>query len=118
MGCSRRRAQVHAQIDHLFTLPPSAFLPPPAVHSTVLRLHFAPRFTELGVDAAGFDAFLKQSFAQKRKTLQNNLRVAEYAPEVLREAWPAGLQPLARAESVGLEAMALLYRGLRAAASE
>lgn len=74
-GVLSATAQMHAQVEDLFTLPPSAFSPPPEVYSTVLRLHFAPRFEELGVDATGFDTFLKRSFAQKRKTLQDRKSV-------------------------------------------
>jgi 16S rRNA (adenine1518-N6/adenine1519-N6)-dimethyltransferase len=75
-------------------------------------LQFAPRFAELGVDAAGFNDFLKQCFAQKRKTLQNNLRAAGYAVEKLASAWPVSIPGQARAESLGLESMAELYRSL------
>jgi 16S rRNA (adenine1518-N6/adenine1519-N6)-dimethyltransferase len=108
-------AQMNAQVSNLFTLPPSAFSPPPDVYSTVLRLQFAPRFAELGVDAAGFNSFLKQCFAQKRKTLQNNLRAAGYSLEALAAAWPASIPAQARAESLALEPMALLYRSLSGA---
>jgi 16S rRNA (adenine1518-N6/adenine1519-N6)-dimethyltransferase len=111
-GLLSATAQMNAQVEHLFTLPPSAFSPPPEVYSTVLRLHFAPRFAELDVDAVGFDTFLKRTFAQKRKTLQNNLRAAGYSAEQLAGAWPAGIPPQARAESLSLEAMAELYRAL------
>jgi 16S rRNA (adenine1518-N6/adenine1519-N6)-dimethyltransferase len=112
-GLLSATAQMNAQVDHLFTLPPSAFSPPPDVYSTVLRLQFAPRFTELGVDAAGFDNFLRQCFAQKRKTLQNNLRAAGYSAEQIAAAWPSTIIPaLARAESLPLEPMAELYRSL------
>jgi 16S rRNA (adenine1518-N6/adenine1519-N6)-dimethyltransferase len=103
---------MNAQVDNLFTLPPSAFSPPPDVYSTVLRLQFAPRFAELGVDAAGFNSFLRQGFAQKRKTLQNNLRAAGYSIEELSGAWPASIPARARAESLALEPMAELYRSL------
>src|SRR5262249_19121361 len=109
-GLLSATAQMNAQVSNLFTLPPTAFSPPPEVYSTVLRLQFAPRFTELGVDPAGFNLFLKQSFAQKRKTLQNNLRSAGYLPEVLAVAWPADIPTQVRAESLALESMALLYR--------
>jgi 16S rRNA (adenine1518-N6/adenine1519-N6)-dimethyltransferase len=111
-GLLSATAQMNAQIDNLFTLPPSAFSPPPDVFSTVLRLHFAPRFDELGVDSAGFDNFLKRCFAQKRKTLHNNLRAAGYSVEELSAAWPANISAQARAESLGLESMAELYRSL------
>ncbi|HEX2817435.1 MAG TPA: rRNA adenine N-6-methyltransferase family protein, partial [Phenylobacterium sp.] len=99
-------------VETLFTLPPSAFSPPPDVFSTVLRLEFQPRFEELGVDAAAFDTFLRACFAQKRKTLANNLRAAGYAPGDLQGAWPAEIPLQARAESVALEPMAKLYRPL------
>ena len=111
-GLLSATAQINAQVANLFTLPPEAFSPPPEIFSTVLRLEFAPRFAELGVDAVRFDTFLRQCFAQKRKTLQNNLRAAGFAAEVLADAWPMSIAPQARAESVELEPMAELYRAL------
>ena len=113
-GLLSATAQLHARVDTLFTLPPGAFSPPPEVYSTVLRLEFAPRLKELQVDATGFDAFLKASFAQKRKTLANNLRNVGYSPDQLDAAWPHDIPPQARAESVALEEMATLYRALKA----
>ncbi|HEY0263891.1 MAG TPA: 16S rRNA (adenine(1518)-N(6)/adenine(1519)-N(6))-dimethyltransferase RsmA [Granulicella sp.] len=113
-GVLSATAQMYAEVENLFTLPPGSFSPPPEVFSTVLRLHFRPRFEELGVDAAGFDAFLKQSFAQKRKTLANNLRAAGYTPEQLTQSWPEAIPAQARSESIGLEAMAAFYRALTA----
>jgi 16S rRNA (adenine1518-N6/adenine1519-N6)-dimethyltransferase len=111
-GLLSATAQMNAQVANLFTLPPEAFSPPPEVYSTVLRLEFAPRFAELGVDAPGFDVFLRKCFAQKRKTLQNNLRTAGYSADMLADAWPARIPAQARAESVALEPMAELYRAL------
>ena len=104
--------QLHAHVANLFTLPPAAFSPPPDVYSTALRLDFAPRFAELDVDPEGFNKFLRSTFAQKRKTLANNLRVAGFNSTQLSAAWPANIPPLARSEAVPLEAMAELYRGL------
>lgn len=106
--------QMHAQVTNLFTLPPGAFNPPPDVFSTVLRLDFAPRFAELQVEPAGFNAFLRSTFAQKRKTLSNNLRNAGYTSDQLAAAWPASIPPQARAEAITLEDAALLYRALQA----
>ena len=117
-GLLSATTQMNARVETLFTLPPAAFSPPPDVYSTVLRLEFAPRFGELGVDATGFDAFLRRCFAQKRKTLANNLRAAShanargYSADELRAAWPAAIPPLARAESLALEPLAALYRAL------
>jgi 16S rRNA (adenine1518-N6/adenine1519-N6)-dimethyltransferase len=117
-GLLSATTQMNARVETLFTLPPAAFSPPPEVYSTVLRLEFAPRFVELGVDAAGFDAFLRRCFAQKRKTLANNLRAAGhagargYSTDELRDAWPDEIPALARAESLALEPLAALYRAL------
>ncbi len=73
-GLLSATAQLFARVDKLFTLPPGAFSPPPQVHSSVLRLTMAPRLEELQVEEEPFIAFLKLAFAQKRKTLVNNLR--------------------------------------------
>lgn len=111
-GLLSATTQMYAEVQHLFTLPPGAFRPPPEVYSAVVRLEFRPRFAELGVDAAGFDVFLKRAFAQKRKTLNNNLRFGGYGADSVAAAWPAGLPVQVRAEQVPLEAMAELYRRL------
>lgn len=111
-GALSAATQMHAQATNLFTLPPSAFSPPPDVYSTVLRLEFAPRVAELGIEFDGFNRFLRASFAQKRKTLANNLRAAGYPATQLAAAWPPSIAPQARSEAVPLEAMAELYRAL------
>ena len=107
-------AQMHADVETLFTLAPSAFSPPPEVYSTVLRMEFCPRFEELQVDSRDFDRFLKQSFAQKRKTLSNNLRHAGYSAEQLRLAWPEGIPEQTRAEALSVEELAMFHRKLKA----
>jgi 16S rRNA (adenine1518-N6/adenine1519-N6)-dimethyltransferase len=105
--------QMYGPAEQLFTLPPSAFSPPPNVHSTVFRWRFAPRFAELRVDEDGFLRFLRQAFAQKRKTLNNNLRAAGVAPAVAAAALAsAGIAAQARAEAVPVEALAALWRAL------
>ena len=114
-GALSAATQMHAQVTNLFTLPPGAFSPPPDVYSTVLRLEFAPRFAALGIDFEGFNRFLRASFAQKRKTLANNLRAAGYPAVEVAAAWPAVVCKQARSEAVPLEAMAELYRALGSA---
>jgi 16S rRNA (adenine1518-N6/adenine1519-N6)-dimethyltransferase len=115
-GALSAATQMHAEVTNLFTLPPGAFSPPPDVYSTVLRLEFAPRFDELGIDFEGFNRFLRASFAQKRKTLANNLRAAGYTSAQVAGAWPASIPAQARSEGVALEGMAELYRALGSAA--
>jgi 16S rRNA (adenine1518-N6/adenine1519-N6)-dimethyltransferase len=106
--------QMHGPVERLFTLPPGAFSPPPEVHSTVFRWRFAPRFSELNVHPAEFTRFLRLAFAQKRKTLANNLRAANIPANAAAEALSnAGVGPMARAESLPIEALAAVSRGLR-----
>lgn len=101
--------QMYGPAAPLFTLPPGAFSPPPDVHSTVFRWRFAPRFAELGVNEESFIAFAKQAFAQKRKTLANNLRAAGYEPAAFPTALAAAkISPTARAEELSLESLAAL----------
>jgi 16S rRNA (adenine1518-N6/adenine1519-N6)-dimethyltransferase len=112
-GLLTATTQLYARVDKLFTLPPAAFWPPPDVHSTVIRLTFQPRFEQLGVDPAAFIPFLRQSFAQKRKTLANNLRFAGQNPVALAAAFAeAKVPPSIRAEALPLEAAARLFVAL------
>ncbi len=107
--------QMHGPVERLFTLPPSAFWPPPEVHSTVFRWRFAPRFEELELDREQFLRFLKQVFALKRKTLANNLRAAGIDAALVVDALSnAGIDSKARAEAVSIEALAALWRVLNA----
>ena len=112
-GLLSATVQMYGPVGQLFTLPPSAFSPPPQVHSAVFRWRFAPRFTELGVDEAAFLRFLRQAFAQKRKTLANNLRAAGVAPAAAAAALgKAEIDAQVRAEAVPVEALAALWRAL------
>ncbi len=105
--------QMYGPVDRLFTLPPSAFSPPPDVHSTVFRWRFAPRFAEFGVEEAEFLRFARQVFAQKRKTLANNLRAAGYESADIQTALAAAsIAAQARAEELSLEKLAALWVSL------
>jgi 16S rRNA (adenine1518-N6/adenine1519-N6)-dimethyltransferase len=102
--------QLYARVEKLLTLPPGAFSPPPQVHSTVLRLTIAPRFVELRVGPEPFIAFLRNCFAQKRKTLANNLRSAGHTSESIAAALAASaIPPQSRAEQLDLDRMAALF---------
>lgn len=111
-GLLSATAQLHAKVEKLFTLPPVAFTPPPKVHSSVLRLTIAPQMDKLGVDEDRFIDFLKLSFAQKRKTLWNNLKL-RYQPKLLKAALEkTNVKPEIRAEALSLEKSAAVFRAL------
>jgi 16S rRNA (adenine1518-N6/adenine1519-N6)-dimethyltransferase len=106
--------QLYGPAVSLFTLPPSAFSPPPDVHSTVFRWRFAPRFAELGIDQAAFLPFLRTVFAQKRKTLANNLRAAGHSSASVASTLDrAAIPSNARAEALSIESLASLFRSLK-----
>jgi 16S rRNA (adenine1518-N6/adenine1519-N6)-dimethyltransferase len=111
-GLLSATAQLYTRVEKLFTLPPTAFTPPPKVHSAVLRLTVEPKLPQLQVDETAFIDFLKLSFGQKRKTLVNNLR-ARYEPEQIKKAMKAANVKLdARSEAISLEKMAGLFKAL------
>jgi 16S rRNA (adenine1518-N6/adenine1519-N6)-dimethyltransferase len=113
-GLLSATAQLYAQVENLFTLPPEAFSPPPKVHSSVLRLTMAPQIEKLQVEEKSFIEYLTLSFAQKRKTLVNNLK-ARYDDGAIRLALKeAGVRADARAESLSLDKAAAIFRHLTA----
>jgi 16S rRNA (adenine1518-N6/adenine1519-N6)-dimethyltransferase len=112
-GLLSATAQLYGRVDKLFTLPPEAFVPPPKVHSSVVRITIKPKIEALRIDEKGFIAFLKLSFAQKRKTLWNNLKTG-YDGAALRVALAkSGVKPTVRAEALPLEKSAALFRALK-----
>jgi len=106
-------AQMYARIEKLMTLPPSAFSPPPQVHSSVLRLTMAPRFDELAVEPVTFLRFVRSCFAQKRKMLAKNLRNAGFdASRVTTTMQLCALTAGARAEELSVDKLAALWNEL------
>jgi 16S rRNA (adenine1518-N6/adenine1519-N6)-dimethyltransferase len=112
-GVLSATTRMYARVESLLTLPPEAFSPRPQVHSTVLRLTMAPRFEELQVAPDEFLAFIRSSFAQKRKMLAKNLRNAGFDARAIPPALEScQISPQARAEEVDLTRMACLFHAL------
>ena len=106
-------SQLYAGIERILELQPGDFNPPPQVHSSVIRLNFSPRSADLQVEPAAFQVFLRHCFAQKRKTLGNNLRAAAYPQASLDAAWHAtGISIQCRAETLTIDQFASLFRVL------
>ena len=102
------QTQLHADVERLFDVPPSAFRPPPAVDSTVIRLLPRNRAAELEIaDPVRFLRFASLCFRQKRKTLRNNL-AGVYGKESM-DGWPEADK---RAEQLGPQELAYVYRRL------
>jgi len=86
---------------------PGAFMPPPKVTSSVVRLDVDPA----AVPDPGLVRFIHQSFAHRRKTLKRNLLYAGYDEDAIDMALnAAGLDARVRAEALAME----YFRDLRA----
>lgn len=113
-GLLSATTQLYAKVERILTLPPAAFMPPPDVHSTVLRFTMRPQFADLGIEPDTFLPFLRQSFAQKRKTLGKNLRAAGFHNATIAAALEKSEIPAtARAEELSVERMAVLWKALQ-----
>ncbi|MCB4800971.1 16S rRNA (adenine1518-N6/adenine1519-N6)-dimethyltransferase [Methylobacterium brachiatum] len=84
------------QADILFDVSPSAFVPPPKVTSSVVRL--MPRAQPLPCRAGALEAVTRAAFGQRRKMLRQSLKVLTPEPGVLLAA--AEILETARAEEV------------------
>jgi len=96
-----------------FRIPPGAFRPPPKVASALVTFRMpGARANNSVTDETAFLEFVKECFAQKRKTLRNNLRarLGARTEDVLQEA---GLSPDARAEQLTVSQFAALFQMTR-----
>lgn len=105
--------QLYARPEIVLRIPRDAFRPPPEVGSALVTLRFPGDRAKLGLtnDAAYLD-FVKLCFAQKRKTLVNNLRSIASPDDVRKALERLGLRLDARAEQLNLPVLARLHREL------
>ena len=66
--------EAYCEAEKLFDVAPGAFRPPPKVWSSVMRLKFRPLINAENTDEGLFWEVVSAGFAQKRKTILNNLR--------------------------------------------
>jgi len=107
--------QLYTRPELVMRIPRSAFRPPPEVGSALVTLRLPGDRAKLALpDEAAFLDFVKLSFAQKRKTLVNNLRTLA-KPDVVRKALAAeNLRLDARAEQLTVSQFAALREHLAA----
>ena len=92
-------AQYHCQVEHLFDVPPEAFHPPPKVQSAIVRLAPWQGSPWPDCEEGHLRKVVQTAFAQRRKTLRNNLKGLIDSSELET----LGIDPGARAESLELE---------------
>ena len=90
----------------LFDVAPSAFIPPPKVTSSVVRL--VPRPVPLACNSTALQRVTEAAFGQRRKMLRQSLKTLGIdAGALLAEA---GIEPTARAEEIPVDGFVALAR--------
>ena len=101
-------AQWRTEPKILFDIAPSAFVPPPKVTSSVVRLD--PRPAPQDCDRLALARVTEAAFGQRRKMLRQSLKSLGVDPVGLLHG--AALDPMARAEQIPIEGFVALARGL------
>lgn len=108
--------EAYCEAEKLFDVAPTAFRPVPKVWSTVVRLRVRPDDEVLVKDDALFWLLASAGFAQRRKTIFNNLRAAagklrariDESGGVSEALTRARIEPQRRAETLSIEEWARL----------
>jgi 16S rRNA (adenine1518-N6/adenine1519-N6)-dimethyltransferase len=95
----------------MFDVAPSAFVPPPKVTSSVVRL--IPRPAPLRCTRSTLERVTAAAFGQRRKMLRQSLRALGIDPTQLLAV--AGIDGAVRAEEVSVEGFVALANALDAA---
>jgi len=111
--------EAYCEAEALFDVPPGAFRPVPKVWSTVARLRARAGGPEVG-DERLLWRVVSAGFAQRRKTILNNLRAAPGDLRARVEAVggaatlleAAGIEPARRAETLALDEWVAVTRAL------
>lgn len=83
----------------LFDVPPSAFVPPPKITSSIV--HLTPKAAPLPCRIGALEAITRAAFGQRRKMLRQSLKAVTPDPGGMIAA--AGLEETTRAENVPVE---------------
>jgi 16S rRNA (adenine1518-N6/adenine1519-N6)-dimethyltransferase len=102
--------QLYTRPEYVLQIPRSAFDPPPEVASALVTMRLPGERAKLGLgDETAFLNFVKLCFAQKRKTLVNNLRSLGRPDQIRKALGVQRLRPDARAEQLSVAELARLY---------
>lgn len=108
--------QFYSRPEFALRLPRGAFRPPPEVGSALVTLRFPGESAALQItDPPAFLEFVKHCFAQKRKTLSNNLRSLAAPAQVRSVLKELKLREDVRAEQLTVAQLAGVYRAISSA---
>ncbi len=101
-------AQWRCEARVMFDVNPAAFVPPPKVTSSIVRL--VPRAEPLPCDRALLERVTQAAFGQRRKMLRQSLRALGTDTIAILDA--AEIEPTARAEDIPVSGFVALARAL------
>ena len=112
--------EAYCETEKLFDVAPGAFRPPPKIWSSVMRLKLRPRIDADVADEGLLWQTVSAGFAQKRKTILNNLRHASgQLQEILKKnggasivLCKAGVDLQRRAETLTVEEWARIVQSM------
>ena len=108
--------QFYCEARKLFVVPPDAFKPAPRVNSAIVHLKVRDNPLARVADERRFFAIVKAAFAQRRKTILNNMKAAAPVLGIQRPLAEslerAGIDPRRRAETLTIEEFAAVDNAL------
>jgi 16S rRNA (adenine1518-N6/adenine1519-N6)-dimethyltransferase len=108
--------QYYCEASRMFDVPPAAFEPVPKVDSAIVRLVVRDRPAVEVEDESRFFAVVRACFAQRRKTILNNLKAAAsqmaFSSPIEEALRAAGVEPRRRAETLSLSEFGALADAL------
>ena len=104
--------QFYGNASLVCSVPPSAFRPPPKVHSVVVKVDVRPEPLLPAAEAPGFFKLARAAFAAPRKQLHNALRrgLNIEPAEASRIVEGASIDPMRRPGTLALDEWVVLYR--------
>ena len=110
-GAYTAKLALYGQVTGRFEVGPGNFMPPPHVDSAVVRIDRTNALCEQPDQVA---SVIDAAFAQRRKTIRNSMAAKGYDKTALDAAFAAsGIDPRARAETLGVEDFVRLSEALQ-----
>ncbi|MGE5254255.1 MAG: 16S rRNA (adenine(1518)-N(6)/adenine(1519)-N(6))-dimethyltransferase RsmA [Planctomycetaceae bacterium] len=104
-------SQLYSDVKIAFPVKPNSFLPPPKVHSAVVKFKILPEPRFAVEDEKMLEKLVRAAFTYRRKTLGKALQLGGFSGPQIKEALSlAGVSPLTRGEALNLEEFCTLAR--------
>ncbi len=100
-GVTSVLSQLLAKVSVELYIPPTAFYPPPKVHSAVVKFDILKRPSHEVSDPCLFKRVVKAAFGMRRKTIRNALKTLGVSSGMIRDALTdSGIDPGTRGETL------------------